>query len=69
MPKRNKYRRGRRIMTVTELVRVLEARQYVFWGSRPTHPGWMLGLQIRYLLGEIRRGNIHYAIENGDQHG
>lgn len=66
MPKRNKYRRGRRIRTMCELVKMLEQRKYVFWGMRPTHPSWVLSLQVNYVISQLRRGTFHYAIENGD---
>ncbi len=58
------YKPGDRIARIEDLVRLGEAGQVFFWGSRPRPLNWafLKGLQLWVVLGAIKSGALRVAV-------
>lgn len=61
-----KYSRGRRIKTMSELTRLIENSDFIYWqpkGTRgkPLHTGWIKSYQFRYLLMVLKQGDFYIS--------
>jgi hypothetical protein len=50
MPRKTKFVKGEAITSIGELAEVLGRNEYVYWQSRPVHPGWMRSMQFQTLI-------------------
>jgi len=65
MPKKNKYRPGELITSVSELEAHLEAGGWVYWhDGKPKHPEIIKSLQLRTIKYFIRKQAFKKAILN-----
>lgn len=63
-PKPKKYSKGPKIQDMHELVSYLEFHDYVMWGDRPCHKGWIVSMTFRTLENLVRGGRFHRAEKN-----
>ena len=61
MPK--KYRKGEIIPSLTILIAELEAGRWVYFKSRPLHPGFILHMTFSTVLGCLSNDGFAIAIE------
>lgn len=59
-----KYRPGRKITSISQLVKTLERDDFVclHGHGKTQHKGWVLSLQLHFLLQEIRAGRVRKAV-------
>jgi len=60
---KNRFAKGRRIVSIADLVSVLQTGLWVYWGSRPKHPSILWHMQLRTLRDAITRGILYVALE------
>ncbi len=63
MTRQTKYVRGEVFTSMEELCDWLEADGWVYMKHKVTHPGWVIGMQLRTVVLWLRAGNICHAIE------
>lgn len=62
-----KFRPGEKIESIADLARYLEHGQWIYVGSKPVHPSFLLCWQLQSLLGGIQRKAFRLAIRNSKQ--
>lgn len=63
MSKPTKFTKGERIETIHELLDLLTAGKWVYYGNRPKHPSVILSMTALTLLDAIKRGSYFVAKE------
>lgn len=61
---KRKYRIGRLIITFECLMHALDTVGFVYINDKILHKGWVLGLQLRYLVNAFGAGLVRTAIKN-----
>ena len=65
MPKyKKKYKKGRKIESFAALKHFLNKDDFVYINDKILHKGWILSLQLRYLIYAMDRGLITRAMKN-----
>lgn len=55
------FKRGKKITTLSQLLEVLNQKQYVFFQGKPKHPQVMMQMTLNYLEHAIQSGYVFYA--------
>lgn len=64
MSKPRKYRKGRRIRTMSGLMREYGGQRFIYHRDKVLHFGWWGSWKLHYVCWQIQRGNLFYAKEN-----
>lgn len=59
--------KGEPIRDPAEAVHAIANREWLFWHSKPIHPGWSSSWQINMLINACRAGIIFRAISNPER--
>lgn len=62
MSRPHKFRKGGRIKTIGHAAEIICRGGWVYWGSRPKHPGWMASMHLNVIDAAVRRGWLHRAV-------
>jgi hypothetical protein len=62
MAYKRKYKKGKRIFSLSEIEAELANERYVFLWNQPKHPGWIFSMQLRTVLWLVDRGAFSFAI-------
>ncbi len=63
--RREKMKKGKKIKNLNEFVEALEENNFIFIRNKPYHIGWAMNLQLRYILREIKAGEVRKIIIGG----
>jgi hypothetical protein len=64
MPYKKKFKRGARIKTTTQAVRLILAGKWIFCHGKPMHHGWTRSWQLGLLNLYVNAGSLYQAKEN-----
>ena len=56
---KRKYRQGKQITSLDELVK----QDFVYMNGKITHRGWVQGWQVGYVMRCIKNGWLYYAVK------
>lgn len=61
MKRATKFRKGRKIKTTVEAVKLILGNSYIYWHDKPTHPGWARGWSVNLINSAVANGVLWRA--------
>lgn len=64
---RRKYRHGKKITTINELIACMDKTNYVYWRHKILHRGFVCSWQLQMILNSLRAGVFYEAVIKGEE--
>lgn len=61
-----KFEKGMQIVSILELVEIVEYGSWVYWNHKPLHPEWLKSMPLRTIMGAVSKGILWQAQEAAD---
>ena len=61
--RKNKFTKGRQIISLNDLLFILENGLWVYWNDSPKHPSILWHMQLGTLKDAIKAGILYVALE------